>query len=82
MITTTFVYPPIPIRSFDYCATFDGNDEGLRGWGKTEAEAIADLQEQEAEHHMSECTDEACPRCLEWYRDVQADQAYQDSIDS
>ena len=40
--------PPIPVRDFDWCATFDDdepNDEGqmLRGWGKTEAEALEDL---------------------------------------
>lgn len=46
-IKTEHVYPPIPIRSFDWCAWFDGMDEETRGhgWGKTEAEAIADLKE-------------------------------------
>lgn len=44
-IITEFVYPPIPIRSFDWSAVFDGYepDEPI-GWGATEAEAIADLQ--------------------------------------
>lgn len=43
MIVTYYVYPPIPIRCFDYCAFHDGNPE-LQGFGATEAEAIADLQ--------------------------------------
>jgi hypothetical protein len=43
-----FVYPPIPLRQFDWCATFDDdepNDDGqmLAGYGKTEAEALEDL---------------------------------------
>lgn len=50
-IVTRHVYPPIPIRSFDWCAvdddTYDGApDSGNRdqiGYGSTEAEAIADL---------------------------------------
>lgn len=46
-ISTEHVYPPIPVRSFDWCAWFDGMDEETRGqgWGKTEAEAIANLKE-------------------------------------
>lgn len=54
-IITTFVYPPIPIRSFDWCATLDGYDPGEPdedgtyrggdpiGYGETEADAIAEL---------------------------------------
>lgn len=47
-IKTEHVYPPIPIRSFDWCAWVDGEDEETRiqGWGSTESEAIADLEEQ------------------------------------
>lgn len=48
-ILTAFVYPPIPIRSFDWQAwdddTYDGPGCPL-GHGATEAEAIADLREQ------------------------------------
>ncbi len=49
-IVTHHVYPPIPDRRFDWCATFDGdepNDGGgmAQGYGYTEAEAIADLLE-------------------------------------
>ena len=50
-IRTTYVYPPIPIREFDWSAidedTYDGaEDSGNRGqvgYGRTEQEAIADL---------------------------------------
>lgn len=43
-----FVYPPIPLRRFDWCATFDNDepdDEGniLAGYGKTETDALIDL---------------------------------------
>lgn len=41
------VFPPIPTTKFDWCAYYDGQEE-LRnyGWGPTEAEAVADLQEK------------------------------------
>lgn len=43
-IVTTHVYPPIPIRTFDWCAYFDGEEEdGNYGYGATRAEAIADF---------------------------------------
>ena len=46
-IVTHFVYPPIPDRRWDWCAfddsTYDG-EGGLVGWGRTEAEAVADLK--------------------------------------
>lgn len=47
-IITTHVYPPIPDRSCDWLATIDGQDpeDGIRGWGATEQEAIEDLKEQ------------------------------------
>jgi hypothetical protein len=46
-IHTQYVFPPIPLRQFDWCATFDGDDEsGPQGFGRTEDEAIADLREQ------------------------------------
>lgn len=48
-IKTSYIYPPIPIRQFDWSAidddTYDG--EGCPvGYGATEAEAINDLKEQ------------------------------------
>lgn len=43
-IITSHVFPPIPIRYMDWCAWFDGEEEGgLQGWGATEAEAVEDL---------------------------------------
>lgn len=45
-IVTTNVFPPIPVRTFDWCAHFDGEEEnGHYGYGATEAEAIADFVE-------------------------------------
>lgn len=45
-IVTHHEYPPIPIREFDWCAHYEGDEEsGPRGWGPTEAEAIADLRD-------------------------------------
>lgn len=50
-ILTSFVYPPIPIRSFDWVAYFDGYDgapdsKDIHGTGATEQEAIDDLLER------------------------------------
>jgi len=46
-IVTEFVYPPIPVRSFDWQAVEDGYESGDPiGRGPTEAAAIIDLQEQ------------------------------------
>ena len=45
-IKTSFDYPPIPIRSMDWSAWYDGYEEsGPYGHGATEAEAIADLKD-------------------------------------
>lgn len=46
-IITTHVYPPIPDRRNDWSAHFDGEEEGLAGWGRTEAEAVEDLKAQD-----------------------------------
>lgn len=44
-IVTSYVYPPIPWRQFDWCAFIDGEEEaGPYGWGPTEEDAIADLK--------------------------------------
>lgn len=47
-IRTEFVYPPIPIRQFDWTAIDDDTYEGGGpiGCGATEEEAIADLLDQ------------------------------------
>ncbi len=44
-IVTTHVYPPIPIRQFDWQAHYDSEaDEQMNcGHGRTEAEAVVDL---------------------------------------
>jgi len=47
-IITEHVFPPIPIRSFDWQAVRDGWDLGDPiGEGETEQEAINDLMEKE-----------------------------------
>ena len=47
IIKTNYIYPPIPIRDFDWSATLDGYEENssLYGYGKTEQEAINELVE-------------------------------------
>lgn len=48
-IVTTYVYPPIPDRRYDWCAVDDDTYDGpgsLIGRGATKEEAIADLLEQ------------------------------------
>lgn len=46
-IRTDFVHPPIPVRNFDWSATDDNYEPGdAIGYGRTEAEAVADLIEQ------------------------------------
>ena len=43
-VRTEHIYPPIPIRSFDWSAALDGYDQGDPvGYGPTEALAVADL---------------------------------------
>lgn len=45
-ITTTFVCPPIPNRSYDWRADWSicsGADGGPVGWGETKEEAVRDL---------------------------------------
>ena len=43
-IIVDYVYPPIPIRSFDYAAYFDGEEERV-GYGATPREAIEELRD-------------------------------------
>lgn len=51
-IVTSCQFPPIPIRDFDWCAFYEGEEEaGGYGYGRTEAEAIADFRENyQADH--------------------------------
>jgi hypothetical protein len=48
-IKTEYVYPPIPLRTYDWCAydddTYDGAGSTI-GWGPTKDAAIDDLLEQ------------------------------------
>lgn len=45
-IVTNYIYPPIPMRCFDWHATIEGREEeGINGFGKTEQEAIEDLKQ-------------------------------------
>lgn len=49
-IRTEYVFPPIPMRQFDWSAVFDNYEPGCPiGYGRTEKEAIADLLEQQAD---------------------------------
>ena len=46
-IIVEFMYPPIPIRQFDYCAYFRGDsEEGPIGFGETKEDAIIALKDQ------------------------------------
>jgi len=46
-IVTEYVYPPIPVRQFDWSAVEDGYEPGRPiGYGYTEAEAVKDLRDQ------------------------------------
>ncbi len=43
-INVEFVYPPIPVRVFDWCATFEGYEPNDPiGYGETEQEATQAL---------------------------------------
>jgi hypothetical protein len=48
------VYPPIPIRSFDWCAWHDDDEESNTGWGATPEEALADLAQLDEDDEDSE----------------------------
>jgi hypothetical protein len=55
IIITAFMYPPIPIRTHDWCAYRDGHaEDGNYGWGQTEQGAIADLLAREAEDEQDD----------------------------
>lgn len=51
-VITRNIFPPIPDRRFDWCALYEGEEEaGNYGYGATEAEAIADFNENYREMH-------------------------------
>lgn len=44
------VFPPIPMRRFDWCAYIDGEEErGKYGYGETQQAALDELMEIESE---------------------------------
>lgn len=47
-IITSYVHPPIPVRSCDWCAYFadDGEEAARYGWGETGEAAIKDLKQR------------------------------------
>jgi hypothetical protein len=52
-ICVDFVFPPIPVRSFDWAAWIDGTEErGCYGRGATREAAVADLYEQLEEEEL------------------------------
>lgn len=43
-ITFTYANPPIPVRGCDWsCSLTDADEDAVRGWGATKAEALNDL---------------------------------------
>lgn len=59
-IRTHYVFPPIPLRQFDWCAVRDSYEPGWPiGYGRTEAEAIADLHETECPGRVDALRDAA-----------------------
>jgi len=43
-VITQYICPPIPVRGADWVAYIDGTEEdGVRGFGKTEKDALHDL---------------------------------------
>lgn len=73
-IITSHEYPPIPVRSFDWCAHWDdyeppdvngeGGGPGPVGWGATEAEAIADFKASLDDEDVSDRLIAAAPDML------------------
>jgi len=54
-IVTEHIRPPIPVRQYDWRATYSDYDVGdLMGYGATEAEAIADLVLQKSDEEEAE----------------------------
>lgn len=64
-IHTATVYPPIPIRTFDWRATLDGYEPGDPiGEGETEIAAIADLLTKLKEIEDEQQEPETCSYCV------------------
>jgi hypothetical protein len=61
-ISTSYVYPPIPIRSFDWSATlvgFEGEGGSYEASGTTEEESVANLLEGIELEHLSRSDQQA-----------------------
>jgi hypothetical protein len=60
-VVTSFLYPPIPVRHFDWAAYIEGDEDGTgsgtTGRGETEVDALRDLAEKLAEtlEHRTSC---------------------------
>ncbi len=61
-IITHHICPPIPNLSHDWLAYYAGDEDGLKGWGRTEEEAIKDLENSQAD------IDERCKETMETAR--------------
>lgn len=49
-IVTEYNPPPIPIRDFDWCAWYDGHEDHFCAWGRTQAEALENLDAERVHH--------------------------------
>jgi len=52
VVETSFIFPPIPNRNFDWSAEIKDGDVNLVGFGPTERAAIEDLREQAIETYL------------------------------
>ena len=60
-IVTSYICPPIPYRTNDWCASFDGYEEdAFFGYGATELEAVNDLLASWPDH-VQEVLDRFAP---------------------
>ena len=64
-VNVVFVYPPIPIRSMDWQASYDDNeDSGPVGHGPDAVSAVADLlTNYEAAHFCRRCGEQIEAEC-------------------
>jgi hypothetical protein len=59
IVKTTNIYPPIPVRQFDWQAWYadEGEESGNYGYGETEAKAIEDLRDKNDDSGEIPCED-------------------------
>jgi hypothetical protein len=70
-IITKFVHPPIPDRSRDWSAHFEGREEWLIGRGQTEQSAIVDLYAQAAEKDALGAVLQVHPHAYIWHNVIE-----------